>query len=777
MTRPPLERLPSDAHSSLDDSSYDILTDSSLLSDDEAHTESLASCSVDEHNASDVSSINSESDDEADGLQNSEEGGLSQAGTAASFLQPENTIVDSGMTVRTVQSSDSANYLEFSEDLESGPATGEMHLVHCIHSISMEQVPRELAGYGSSRVGVSVYQTISESTFKCEGRFRILFVGQYNHYARPQVIAHLASALNAGHATEDEGSVESSGVTVMRLSWPSETKGMSQTPVSSSPDVDIVVDRCNGAVEAENIELTVNETTRIQISGGQAFELSDDSPVLYPTWNLVVFLHPSPAEVPMHEADAHDNYFRLVRHAMQSCNIPMLDISEYPLFQAAPMSYTYRKRSLHLLVTCKDDRPFVTRVEELLPVDLDTFLSIDPNLLNRHLASIIQGSSTSPLSSQHIPAAKEDTTSHRSGLLSLGKDAIRHSSKACKARYLALSVRETIGVLGLLALLLSGIGWNLTMQHFGGKSTDHGVMKCEDFITEPFSILPPPSTTSRSLTSSAAPIPLETEIRPKPEVAIVPEQKSLGKVLTDFVTPLDPSPGMFQVEKLNATHLSLVPEPPMKIKKGHQLSVLVSRDSEPVKMDLTPSNDTFAYIVTLPREEAYGQVDVTVRWMANRARSEQVAHFDLGSRWFKAAAWSRTACDIGKAIQSDLVLVQSSAKDISVRVSSNIHDTVGFLHRSVKEQAADAKAPADKGRKRYTPISKRIGLSARTIREAARRPFIGMYETLRSTGPHFVPTQPVAKSEPLKRASHNARDLWDKLKARGKEGIRPVAIV
>jgi hypothetical protein len=438
--RPALpSRTPSEAASTLEDSTYDLvsnrdLSESGIFSDDEdARTESLAS--YDDNTPDDISLVNSgdESDEEdvlntpLDSVMVNDTYPLQQSIMAEDpVVNVTPTIGDSGYTSRTVRPEQSLAFLDFHIDDAESTVSSNVHLVHTVQTIDEINCNRELGGYDTPYVGVEMHMAASKALLPQPDDFRVLLVGQ-DSFSTTEVAEHIKSALTV--ASIGQGRALS-------------------LVVQHCVDADFGVNKREVMLELDN------PSTAVTLRGGQVYH----GKASYPLWDVAIFLHSSLATIYPSDASRLENMFEKARLGLRAAWVPIIDLStRHPLYQAVPHVYTCDRKSLHLRVTTKENRESEEVVREMLPVDLDHFLAIDPRTLNRHLACITE-SHASVMSSGSIQKKstvvnfRETTKNAMYGVRRTVTDSVPPNLKVIGQRLTVLHVL-TAASLALFALL------------------------------------------------------------------------------------------------------------------------------------------------------------------------------------------------------------------------------------------------------------------------------------------------------------------------------------
>ena len=370
----PPSREPSDAASTLDESTYDLvsnpdLSGSGILSDDDARTESLAS-EYDHTQEGDF--YEEEEDDEGEdavvgALFPGVSGSMNEADTPEEELAVHvtPTIDDSGYTSHTARPEQSFTYLDFTVDRDR-PSTDPnfLSLVHTIQDGSFVNCNSELQVYDAKYVSVEMLMSVARRPLRHVGAFRLLIVSPNLHFSQ-ELVEHLNYALSC-YETRD----------------------------ADKPFV--LLSHCNNAYFAADrqtimLDLDSPKQSTVSLRGGRV----QSAEASHPAWDLAIFMHSSLASVSPLDVDQLENTFEKARLGLTACNVPIIDLSTHrPLYRAAPHSFYCDTKSFHLRVTTKQDQNSSEVARESLPIDIDQFLSIDPQTLNAHLSLLTQASNS-----------------------------------------------------------------------------------------------------------------------------------------------------------------------------------------------------------------------------------------------------------------------------------------------------------------------------------------------------------------------------------------------
>jgi hypothetical protein len=782
--RPPLSRQPSEAlSSSLGDSTYDFLEVDDASED--ARTESVASVDGEE-TPDDVSIITSGcgSDDEGESDSDNEAPRQEAARNSEPSTDVHSASHSSGFTAHAPRSvmAESVPFLDFSKDpTEPDAAQSQANLVHVIQSLEEINTSRELSLYGSSHVGLSLHMTVSDATCAHDS-FRVLVVS-YNPHLAHEVTNHIKTALSAG----------------------------------TERAVDFAVSQCSSISRHDRsfrlkVEGSDGQLRPIHVVGGKSYALQRERWTETTPPNLAIFLHPSLADIPAFSVGNVEDHFALTRHAMLSCQVPIMDLSEYaPLFQAAPLSYTRTRKSLHLRVTTPDQKEWESQVVELLPVDLDKFLAIEPTLLNRHLACIARKSSGTlstaskaakrfslPTSVRHV---YKQSCEHvrRVGDLSMVKSASKRSQNIWDIVSPYLGDRPvTMLIVGILIAFSVTHSVILMSQEVSpsrqipdvnnpvhltlSQSSQH----VEKILTSVSTVTATKTVVlAASVSSAAAKAPYPPVSSHRKDVGM-----SVAKMLSEFQGDFgqktkaagekmlkdDEDAKRMDLNVVGDHHFILTPRVSTARSQKFKVEVSVARKYQILKTEVNqlPSG---AWVVTIDPKQAYGPLTATTTWTDGKKHYKADTQFDLGSAWLKASTWERAAATIRQTLQEDLAVAQAATREISVRVTTGLQRINDDLKKTMttpaKTNIATWKAikkfttkRKDVGKvlhHRSNNIAGRVSKSARIIQQTAVTRYISAIDTIRAVDLRKMLALPPAiraSQHAFKRGGNNARDLF-----------------
>ncbi|KAI9718400.1 MAG: hypothetical protein M1812_004121 [Candelaria pacifica] len=672
-----------DTSSSLGDSEYEILGDSSMLtSEDEDHDD----------NTDSVASVNGSSPDDVASVADSEDGNESQDTESTSsqadpqelprFVGLENIIghgngADSTATAKADEQR-STSSIEFEEPQVCFGAE-QVAVINTIRNFIQPQA-YEILRYmqidsSPAQLTATIRQTMTKNSLVLDEPFRVLYVG--NAWARDDIMTKIGSALaiSANDRSMPSGS-------------PGRSTKFSVVPVSSfgnsvSPEVELidslgpelVVDDCTAAKttkvdgKPDTLVLTLNNHLTCQSRHkGSGFQLQSAVPWKLP--DVAIFFR----------SDSDDLAARQTRHFARSFlsrhAVPSIVISETPIYAGKDENFALNHNSVHMCLESRGSRSTDNRVLRRLPVDLLTFLNIDAAQMNRNLACVTGlhpgGKDSRTLQRDcHNSALKHTSPPHDIEKIPYSLGTLDRGNPSKRKRgegYTPVLIGLLMGSL-FIASIISVTYFNLGPPYWKAQHTP--VLVVTDVVTRPSGSVP-----SKSLKPTlASKVTLAQSISTNPAI---PKSLSISKPKAELTTLFsDPSirslnkSDRFDMHIIGDSHMIL--RPPQRfvsLRKAPQLFVKVTRKSRSVNVQLSKLFDG-VYALKLEREDAYGPLNVSV-WTKSKPLIEQTFEMDFGTPWLKIAGWKKAARNLSIHIQSELQAAQTGFQATLSQMSTDL---------------------------------------------------------------------------------------------------------
>lgn len=673
MAAPASEVQSDDTESSLGDSAYEILGESTNLTSDDEDDRDDAMSSVDVHGPDDVRSVagteqsmeSSSSDCQLDSA------GFSPVdvhGVQPGELGLAGDVDDSGMTVKGPDRP-SDNVLEFEEPSETESDTIMVAHTVCVfdHQQRAEILKRLQTDGPQSTIVGTVRQAMSRDVLSIEGPFRLLYVG--NTSARDDIIAKLASSLAApmtswrGNTARRRSSSRFNVVPVSAFGH----CGSPEVELIDSVGFEMVVDECTLAwtsrVEGkvDTLHLQLNGTSRCH-SRARYSRVVDDSEEPWTLPHLAVLFCSSEDAWTTRQTRFYAWSF-MARH-----DVPMLVIHDSPLFEKPTEKYTLDPRTLHACIESMKPSPSTDRILRRLPIDLATFLSVDVRQMNRNLACLT--------GVRHgRPPANRGTCSSTPQLTASADEVEKFSQWTADADRKPRPPQRThqgrralalLGALLLFAMMCSTS--TLIYQKYDWTPLRRSPSYAAG---QPPSALGAVLSTASEVASNAATRAWSTSSGggvvssgarpsgPSRNCDAPQSRRDLANLLLDnrTLTALNNS-DHFKIQIVGDSHIILRPPKKMvALRRPMSLSVKVSRDGRTLETDLSRLVEG-VYALKLRRDDAWGLVNVTVSTRA-RPSVEQTLFADFGRPWLKLGQWRRSGEQLSVRVRGHLGQAQT----------------------------------------------------------------------------------------------------------------------
>ena len=674
MASGPEDSFIDDTTSSLGDSTYDFLDDKSGFTTDDEDTSNL------------TQSVSSSNADHVDlpAIQQSQDTAhpIHPVHSAAPADEAEEALTEGDQESMVDDNSDIKLEEPFRNTLSTTPSVEGSHTLRIfddremreMFSIVGTQVPR-------SQLKATVRQTMAGHTLSLGTPFRLLYVGE--DVAKDTIVQKIGSAL-----------IASSGSSISRL----EKAGSSRfniVPISSfgetrSPEVllvdslgiEINVDHCSSATFSRKED--GNDSVSLRLSNGilltstwSSYEAKFSVSADIPGWEL-----PHVAVFYLSEAESMDSKQtrRFARSFMSRHKIPCLVITQGQLWNRPTEAITLDYLTPHLCLETSGVDNTRPRIIKRLPIDLATFLNLDAVQVNRNLACLTDVRATVEKKFQDLPLSnrnpRHDPSARERGNCYGRKPGCDNLTWI---DYLFESVRLAVksSVLGLvlLALAISCLG---IRQYLAYSQTGSVIASVPAFPPLQLSSLEQPQLTSKTNTARFEHTPTHNLVPSAPLRTASSKAKAGIQSNTDLTSFLFDTQALtpnnsanFKVHVVGDRHVVL--RPPhwfMRYRKAPKLSFSIVRLKQPVKYELSILFDG-VYALKVPREEAYGILDVSVQ-TTSKPKINETFQVDFGNTWFRAASWKNAARTVSDSIRGDIEVVRSGLSTIYTNANTEV---------------------------------------------------------------------------------------------------------
>lgn len=365
---------PPEEATSLADSAFEVLDHPADLSDDDGHTASVASTSPDDMSVtlSETESEDEDEDEDEDEFEDTDVDEADQLADSATADPLDDHVVaaaeDSTLTERPgLGDSESSFHFKMEERSVDSDGFCGTETFTIVKEFTPEQSSSKvLEPYGCSEIRLAVRAGLAERFYPERASFRVLFIGQLDTWSEEGIRTSLLNALLASPGSSKSIIVNGKMEPYSPILYADHCTGVKGQSETGRPKRTIF--RLKGS---DGTELVMNHNGR----QGTA-DLA--------RWpDLVVFCYPKSGVISLSNSD-----YVSARIACRALDIPIIDVTDHRRFNEEQPGFKGFKDAtrLRVCVEGKSNSGFC-EVDEL-PVDVYTFMHLEPSLLNRHLATI-----------------------------------------------------------------------------------------------------------------------------------------------------------------------------------------------------------------------------------------------------------------------------------------------------------------------------------------------------------------------------------------------------
>lgn len=683
-----------DAASSLGDSAYDFLDDRSTATTDDEGSANLTGSTSSSDSAEPNTPIIHQSQ--------------SQSQSSALVSGPENDADDNTEDEEGNQALQGADWgIRFEEALNvSHASTVCAEVSHTLRDLEAWEIGEVLPNMSRDalpmQLSLAIKQTMTGHTLAPEGPLRLLFVG--DAVAKDPIMQKLGSALAASSESSTDGSEGTmSRFNIVPIASFGEARSCSpEVLLVDSVGLEMSVQDCISASFSrkedgnDSICLVLPDGMRVTstwLSSHSRFDISGGPR----GWKL-----PDVAIFYLSETDSMATKLthRFARSFMSRHKIPCLVVAQTQIStsRADPISLDYR--TPHLCLESRIPNQDRVCVVKRLPLDLATFLELDARQMNRNLACLMKsrraGLNPRPdpahsMSGHDTPTGSGyDNEKTTFNFLSAAWSALKRNSYLIWDKQRLVLLFSVFLCLLLPSFLSFSFSRNIdTVDASAGY--DEGMMKTaripnlKVLVTTPsVSTKPPAPRTLATTVSTSMPLPKH----PSKGRVTVNSNTDLASFLLDSNALTPNNSAKFKVHVVGDCHVVL--RPPhwfMRYRKAPKLLFNITRQKAAVEYELFMLFDG-VYALKVPREEAYGLVNVSVR-TTSKPKINETFEVDFGNSWLKAAGWKRAAFAVTQELRGDLELAQSRLSSVYAHTSLELQ---ALVHGAVAKADATHKA-------------------------------------------------------------------------------------
>jgi len=668
-----------DGASLLSESTYEILSESTLLLTDDEDEGSSVNSFDDDYSIEDVNNVD---DTDSDSLHDYTPESPDHPGIPSFGGLDEFHMESSANTLK--EEPTSINQIEFEEPPPH--KSGLVSVVHALKEYSTEEASTILSAIRSEntsdRLLCTLRQTMSQELLCLDEPFRFLYVGSPS--AKEEIFNKLGAAL-ALPVVECASSTISSDSKSSRFNVvPVTSFGMKSSPeveLIESFGVEMSIDICNQAGRMkvdgrpDTLSLCLNGNQWVKSThGDDGFRLDAAS------WRL-----PHLAVIFCTEEDTLEEKLARVytRSFVERHSVPTLVISQKPLFKLTE-NHNLDIRCIHMCLESREGKSG-DHLYKRLPVDLATFNSLDVRQMNRNLACItglvknIDDGSTANLNG----CARENTSllsdvekrpNFANGLTS-SIHWVRNNKPRDMLMLAAISWLFICGIVG-------GLFATASMKYFKttGDAPANASLNIVSTVT-PQAVPSSTMTSARLSTSTSASLskPSSSSVRAKPTSCGYAE--GLARSLLLEPTPLAANDSQeFKVHIIGENNIILrPPQHHTTARKPPQMFVEVTRNGEAISSELSKLFDG-VYTVVIPHDDAWGLMSVSVQ-TKSKPLMKETFELDFGMPWFKLTGWKKMAAQRKEEIVKMAEQASSEGKRIAGEVNQK---TTQLRHQTQK---------------------------------------------------------------------------------------------
>jgi hypothetical protein len=706
----------SDADYSLDDDLRSETTDAASIVDnagpDDVH-------SIDDH-TSDASSQDAESDK-----------------ITAEEFPPQRSVVESTTdlqsgTVGALKGSHPPRPLAL-KGMDSQAEPGFAEVTQVIHSLSHKEaeylVGCTLNDHEHRQVVLSVCMTVSNDSLKLDRPFRLLYCGDTT--ARAKILAKIGEVLVAGLGSGQScRPLDSSRYNVVPHSK------VSDSPLNN-PDIvpirtQIIVDDCITAAQVEHEQAPdqiflgfKNGSLYSSRWNGASYEVSPVSEWASPDL-AIFFLARGDHSVWMERHQlAHDF---VLRH-----EIPTLCISETTSWEPHFTDTRLDMRTPHFRIGLQDMQSSgVSPVVKRLPIDLETFECLDSDQLNKNFAHLGKRSEANAGLNVCRQASAPRQSSRGKSPTKRRTAAAQDSPKPSTLHfwYTDSPLMRTIipAALGLMLPAIAFVACKLSMALFMYALSHPGdVSEPSQATTWSFqspSIPSIPSNAPSVIKTAHEAVTTGNNVVSK-SLTIMDAPSELAELITSKSLHATNKSEKFQVHSIGDCHIIVKMPRGFKVRrKTTSFNVVVARGEQVLDSSVSRLFDG-VYTVQVNREDAYGLLNVTIRWYKSSFVEEH--QVDFGAQWLKVAGWKKAAQIASEQVRNDLDTAQLALSAAYDQISEDML----FKAQDVSKKAArQAKKFSQQTRLFINSTAKALEASSNKLQQATNHERQEAYEAL-----------------------------------------------
>lgn len=513
-----------------------------------------------------------------------------------------------------------------------------------------------------TQVAVTVKQTMVSHGLVLDQPYKVLYLG--DNSARDQIIQKIGSALAA---TLDSEKARPSRFNIVPIS----SFGDSSSPevvLIDSTGLELSVEECLSAsfmkLEGGNdtISMTLSDRTLVEsFWSGSKFTVTDH-------WKLpdiAIFYLSENENISSKQTRCFARSF-LNRHF-----VPCIFVSQTPCWNYSSKEFVaLDPKTPHLCLQAVGSEATKSETIKRMPIDLQSFLSLDCRQLNRNLACLAiiyrtgypKPESTDPSRS---PLTRADKNA---------KDSYRATGKITPVGKILRS--GLFLVLGFLLYQFAISNVFNAPQTYRQNTKDAAAVPTIS-LTRPTNALLVSTKTDLTKSPVLTSSPRNQYLKPRSESALA--NIEIASFLQDGQELLPNNSDKFKISVLGDSHILL--RPPqwfIRSRKAPKLSFCVSRGTHALNHQVsTPFDGVFT--IGIPREDAYGLLNVSI-WTTAKPKIEVSFEVEFGSAW-----WSRAGHVVIGRLRKDIVLANTGLTTISNQTINDVRLMMGWVYKGASK--------------------------------------------------------------------------------------------
>ncbi|MCJ1337899.1 hypothetical protein MMC09_003183 [Bachmanniomyces sp. S44760] len=645
--------------SSIGDSTWDILDDTSIISDDDRSfsRHSTPSSETPEHEAQHLEDMDSVRSSEDDQEPVTAEHSLHQFNPrpvddfecqelCSTPKMLHTRLGDEKIITGDTEHSEEQPHIKFDEPQNSVPTIPDpVEVTHTLHLWIMSTRNQAIR---------TIRQTMGSRGLSLDGKrpYKVLYAG--NPVVRLQIMNKIGEALASLSSRSANSRTEPSRFSIVPISAFG-AKSCPEVMLVGSSDLELIVEECSTIQSGNDRSLcmAVNQTEIVSSQWVPSL-WNREMYTLTPNWKV-----PDLAVIYVSKEGSVDR-LQLVRSFMKRHDIPTLIISETRNW-GQPRLPVLDLRTPHLCLEIRD-LPGPSIIDRL-PIDLPTFLDLDAGQMSRNLACLSSARNASTSRSYGFEQTRG--TAIERLLEHVGFPRGQLWQRLCFTMPPNFKSVLAVGITGLIVFL-----YLLTVftPRIGPEATESQANVRELRTTNPTLTL---VSTYPSITPKREPIKFNAQAPQTKSISLVRSSTDLASLLLDPAQITPNRSEHFMVHIIGDSHVILrTPHWLTRSKKSPKLFFRITRYDQVLMHNESLLFDG-VHALRLSRELAHGPLNITV-WTTSKPKIRETHLVDFGTPWLKVAGWRQAAQMMADQIREEVESAQKGLAVIYGRTSAGL---------------------------------------------------------------------------------------------------------